>query len=344
MIYPLTPGGTRSGNLTPIPTFTHQGGRPFLNRGNRVSVNSGFIRVQIMATPLRSIGLACAILLLLAMGACSPGETRVNAIVVSSDLAVGANRVAFGLVDLENMPVRTPEAQVQPVYFATSESEGEARQPVTAAFSPWPLPGGQGVFVAHINFDVAGPGTVTNPAVWELRFTTTTEDGKAVVASALISVKDAPSTPAIGAPAPASVTPKASEVDDLATITTANPPDPELYELSIHEALADDKPLVVTFSTPAFCVSATCGPQVKVISELKERFKDRANFIHVEVFEDPHLIEGGRPSGGLVPSVEEWGLPTEPWTFVVDKEGRVRAKFEQFTSPEELEAALQKTL
>ena len=308
-----------------------------------MSVNPGFIRVQIMATHLRSLAMACAVVLLLATLACASGETRVNAIVVSSDLAVGENRVVFGLVDLENMPVRAPESQVQPVYFPTSESDGEARQAVTATFSRWPLGEGQGVFVVQINFDMPGPGTITDPSVWELRFTATNEAGEVVVASALVSVKEASATPAIGAPAPASVTPRAAEVTDLATITTANPPDPDLYELSIHEALADEKPLLVTFSTPAFCVSATCGPQVQVLSELKDKYQDRANFIHVEVFEDPHLIEGGRPSGGLVPSVEEWGLPTEPWTFVVDKEGRVRAKFEQFTTGEELEAALQKT-
>ena len=294
-------------------------------------------------TALLRNGLVCSLVLLLAV-ACSPGATRVNAIVVSSDLAVGENRVVFGLVDLENMPVRSAEARVEPVYFPTSESDGEARSPVTATFFPWPTPGGQGVFVAQVSFDAPGPAIVSAPAFWELRFTTTTESGAAVEASALVSVKDAPSTPVIGAPAPASVTPKASEVEDLATITTADPPDTDLYELSIHEALAEDKPLVVVFSTPAFCISATCGPQVAILSEMKDRLKDQANFIHVEVFEDPHLIEGGRPSGGLVPSVDEWGLPTEPWTFVVDKEGRVRAKFEQFTTTEELEAALREVL
>ena len=81
-----------------------------------------------------------------------------------------------------------------------------------------------------------------------------------------------------------------------------------------------------------------------MVSQVKERYRDQANFIHVEVFEDPHLIQGGRPGGGLVAAVEEWGMPTEPWTFVVDREGRVRAKFEQFTPAEEIEAALKDLL
>jgi len=64
----------------------------------------------------------------------------------------------------------------------------------------------------------------------------------------------------------------------------------------------------------------------------------------VEVFENPHLIEAGRPAGGFVPAVLEWNLPTEPWTFVLDRAGRVQAKFEAFTTVEELEDALQKVL
>ena len=44
-----------------------------------------------------------------------------------------------------------------------------------------------------------------------------------------------------------------------------------------------------------------------------------------------------------VPAVEEWGLVSEPWTFVVDCHGLVAAKFEQFTPAEDMEAALLKT-
>ena len=58
----------------------------------------------------------------------------------------------------------------------------------------------------------------------------------------------------------------------------------------------------------------------------------------------PSLIGGGSPGGGLVPAVEQWGMPTEPWTFVIDREGRIRAKFEQFTSAEEIEATLKDQL
>ena len=42
--------------------------------------------------------------------------------------------------------------------------------------------------------------------------------------------------------------------------------------------------------------------------------------------------------------MEEWRLDTEPWIFVVDGQGIIRAKFEGLVTLTELEAALQQTL
>ena len=36
----------------------------------------------------------------------------------------------------------------------------------------------------------------------------------------------------------------------------------------------------------------------------------------------------------------EWGLPTEPYVFVVDAQGKVAAKFEGMAYPDELIATL----
>ena len=288
-------------------------------------------------------GLIGGLLLLLLAAACSGGGSpaptstppqsnpEVGAVVFTTDLAVGANRVVFGLIDRDGLPVRTQEAQVQALYLLPDQSTEEVRDTATARFMQWPT-GQQGVFSTRIEFDTAG--------FWQLEVITTRDDGTPVRARGALQVKERAATPAIGDPAPRSSTPTLDDVSDLATISSANPPDPDLYRLSIDEALDAGKPLVVVFATPAFCVSATCGPQVEVISEVKERHQGQANFIHVEVFENPHLIQGGRPAGGVVPAVEEWGLPTEPWTFIIDNEGLVRAKFEQFTTAEEIEAAL----
>ncbi len=270
-----------------------------------------------------------------------PGGPEYSAIMVSSDLAMGSNRLVFGLVDRDNAPVNVAEAQVWAVYTHPGETEGVARRTATARFIPWPPEGSnRGVFVANLEFDRAGDATPDHPGLWELVVTATAEDGTEIETTAAVRVAGETATPALGEPAPRSVTPTAGVTNDLATITSAPTPDPDLYQLSVHEALELGQPLVILFSTPAFCVSATCGPQLEIIGRLKDRYREEANFIHVEVFANPHLIQGDRFSAQRVPAVDEWGLPTEPWTFVVGKDGRISAKFEQFTPEGEIEAAL----
>ena len=110
--------------------------------------------------------------------------------------------------------------------------------------------------------------------------------------------------------------------------------------MTIAEAIGTGKPLMVVFSTPAFCETATCGPQLEVVEELKDRYKDRTNFIHVEVYDNPAEIQGDLSKGRISPILTEWNLPSEPWTFVVDSGGLVSAKFEGFAPKEELEPAL----
>ena len=264
-----------------------------------------------------------------------PQGPDVSVVVVTTDYGVGSNRVAFGLVDREGMPVRSPEVQVRALYLPGGESAGEVRDAAAAKFQQWPV-GQQGVFTTTLEFDTAG--------FWELQVDAANTAGEAVTARGAIQVHPEAATPSIGQPAPASVTPTAGEVEDLATITSSPAPDPDLYRLSVHEALETGKPLVVAFATPAFCVTATCGPQVEVISQLKERYSDQANFIHVEVYENPHEIGETGLTGNTVRAVSEWNLPTEPWTFIVDQDGVVRAKFEAFTTLEELERVLDNVL
>jgi hypothetical protein len=42
--------------------------------------------------------------------------------------------------------------------------------------------------------------------------------------------------------------------------------------------------------------------------------------------------------------MRQWGLRSEPWTFVVGRDGRVKAKFEGSVSVQELESAVRRLL
>ncbi len=252
----------------------------------------------------------------------------------STDLSVGPNRLAFGLIDIESGPIRDADVLISTFYLGGGRQEGPI-QTAGAVWRNWPI-GQAGVYTA--NFDFSQPGS------WGVIASFADSQGTNRTASAGIDVKTQSSTPAIGTVPPMSVTKLARDFNDLQQITSDPEPDPGLYGMTVADGLDTGAPLLVTFSTPAFCQSATCGPQLDVVKELKSVYGDRANFIHVEVYDNPTEIEGDLSKARLVQAMIDWGLPTEPWTFVMDAEGKVAAKFEAFVTKDELEQALTSVL
>jgi hypothetical protein len=57
-------------------------------------------------------------------------------------------------------------------------------------------------------------------------------------------------------------------------------------------------------------------------------------FIHVEVYAK------NDPANGYNRWMKEWGLQSEPWVFVVGRDGRITAKFEGSVSVQELTDAV----
>lgn len=129
---------------------------------------------------------------------------------------------------------------------------------------------------------------------------------------------------------------------NLRSITSAPEPDPDLYAISFDDAVGTGLPTVISFSTPAYCQSGTCGPQTEVLSQLDDTYEGRVNFIHVEIFDNPmEMLAAGDPSLGVeAPVIHEWGFRTEPWTFVVDGSGIVVGRFEAFVTAAEIEEYL----
>lgn len=269
-----------------------------------------------------------------------PGGPPVSLVIANSDLAVGDNRVSFGLVDRDYMPVRPDAVALRAVYYEPGAPTGQVRHRTEAEFLPWPPEGRRGVFVANVVFDQAGTATGDTLGIWELHATFDYQDGEPLTIGAVVSVAAEHSVPFIGDAAPLSNTPTAANTPDLRTISSSPQPDPALYRLSVAAAVRAGKPAVISFATPAFCVSATCGPQISDLSALAARYAGQANFVHVEVYRDPHRIDPSDPRRELVPAVSEWGLVSEPWTFLVGKDGRIAERFEQYVPPQTLEAAL----
>ena len=256
--------------------------------------------------------------------------TSVRITLASTDLGVGRNRLAFGLVDVESGPIREADVLISTFYLGDGRQEGPI-QTARAVWRDWPL-GQTGLYSANFDFDRAGNWGVVAQYVDHL--------GSSLTVSAGLDVQRKSATPGIGERPPASITKLAADFSDINELTSDPEPDEDLYALTVAEALGAGKPLVVAFSTPAFCSTATCGPQLDVIKELKDFYYRDVNFIHVEVYDKPAEIEGNISNAPLSQAMVDWELRTEPWTFVMDAEGKVAAKFEAFVTKDELKAAL----
>lgn len=142
-----------------------------------------------------------------------------------------------------------------------------------------------------------------------------------------------PSIPEIGQRPPAITTLTAADVGgDLEKIDTRVPPD-QMHKVDFAEVLGK-KPIVLVFATPALCQSRVCGPVVDVAQQVADEYEPKADFIHQEVYVDNEIAKGIRPQ------LKAFGLETEPWTFLIGKDGRVKDRIEGAYGVAELEAAM----
>lgn len=239
-------------------------------------------------------------------------------ILPNSDLAVGQNRFLIALIDDQQKQVT--DADVHLRFFSLEGDEGTFK---TEAPAQLIRSGDKSLYATQVTFDQAGPWGVEAQA---------TRDGEQKAVRARFEVKPDSLTPSVGEAAPRSKTKTATDPAAVAAICTAHPVD-DMHALTIEEAVTSGKPSVILFGTPAYCSSQTCGPALEAVQEVQAKYRDKVNFVHVEIYEN-------LTPGPFVDAVKEWNLPSDPWVFVVDREGKVSAKFEAMISAQELEPAV----
>ena len=252
-------------------------------------------------------------------------DAEVYPVFVSSELTVGNNRFIIGLLDSNDAPVNNPDIEVSVDFFEIAESKTE---PATSADFEFveSVPGERGVYVGNVEFP--------EPGEWGAEVDLS---GGGVDENLLASfeVRKESSTPSIGEAVPASDTLTADDAKDLSEISTDDDPDPKFYELSVAEALEEGEPFVVAFATPKFCTSATCGPTLDIVKDASADYP-QVNYLHVEPYSNLDDPDNLTP----IKAVEEWGLQSEPWVFVVDADGKLAAKYEGVLSADELREVL----
>lgn len=283
----------------------------------------------------------------MAAGLISETRGTFHPLITTSELIVGQNRLAFGLVKAHTLLERAqvvvrlyaladPDAHVLAAFHAPYHTLEITEQGAPVHHHP---DGAQhvhhgetvvrGLYVAQVTFPHPGP--------WGLEVVASQKDGTTDTARVTVTVLEAPHTVALGAAAPRSRNLIASDVTDLRQIDTSQPPDPRLHHVRIADAIAQGKPQVLVFATPQFCHSRMCGPVLEIVRRLLPVYGGRVVFTHQEIWQDFAARQ-------LFPTVQEWQLLSEPWIFVVDGEGMVRAKFEGLVTVREVETALQPLL
>ena len=250
----------------------------------------------------------------------------------------GANRIGFALFDTAGKQLSgagvalyvgaTDGSSAHGPYLARSESlkvspQFESKQTATDPNSA------RAVYVADVPFKKNGKYAMLAIAKLDGRLVATSPIGVQVGGKKIVP-------PAVGQKAPVIHTLTPTDVaGDVAKIDTRVPPAPNLLKDDFADVVGK-KPVVLTFATPQLCQSRVCGPVVDVVDEVQAKTGDKVSFIHQEVYQDNDV------SKGLRQQLQTYRLQTEPWTFVIDKNGIISTRFEGAFSPGELERAVAK--
>ncbi len=280
--------------------------------------------------------------------AINPATTpEIQSMIVSTDLAVGPNRLVVGLIDGENN-VSITNAHLNFRLFKLIDRGHE--EILKAEMVPQPITfqknfihthgdgnvethetGEIGVYVAEVEFD--------SPGEWGVEINGSINGQPMETIRRGFIVDEQSSSVGMGDPAPRTVQTTLSDVDDIFEIDTSSPPTPQMHDMTIADAVTSGSPTVIVFATPGFCRTQLCGPTKNTIDQLYETYKGQVNFVHVE----PYDLEKARNGQALLIKsflIEEWGLKSEPWVFLVDSQGNVAAKYESFVSLDELRSEL----
>jgi hypothetical protein len=253
----------------------------------------------------------------------------------TSSYVPGPIRVSFTVIRSEGRAVERPRARI---WISTGLNARPYAHGI-AVLAPIGVPGVSEEAAGHVTRIYVGHLRAPRPGkYWLLAEPVGAATPIQALGNVIVAAKS--TEPAVGDRAIPSQTPTLrSERGNLARLTTAVPPDTALLRHSVAESLSAGIPFVVVFATPKFCSSRTCGPIVDVVDAVRRRLGGSpVRFIHVEIYRN------NDPGAGFNRWVKEWRLPTEPWTFLVGGDGRLKAKFEGSVSVDELEVAVRKHL
>lgn len=239
-------------------------------------------------------------------------------LIASFEVLAGPGHVLnFGLLDNTQTPLPDADLEVRIVRSGDLEVVGTASNPPYYGEGL----GIRGIYSIEVDLDATVP----------LHYLVIATDGHVGVRAMQVVEPASSQVITPGTSFPALVTPTVDDPQDLEELCTSEP-DCSMHGTSLDTVIGQGKPVVLIVATPAFCTTAICGPVVDVVELVKQEVGDDAEFIHAEVFTDA----GNTPTQ----TVNELGLPSEPWTFVIDGDGVLATRIDGPIAPQLVRNAL----
>lgn len=181
------------------------------------------------------------------------------------------------------------------------------------------LPKGRGIYTAPLLLPRAG--------IWEARATL---DGRPT--TLFFQVAEKPLAPILGVAAPTAASPTAVATLGVDPICTREPAC-DLHARSLSDVIGKGRPVAVLFATPARCQTRYCGPVLDQVLAVAPEYADAIDFVHVEIY-------ASNEGTALVPTVQAWGLDSEPWLFTVGADGTVQERLDGAFATDEIRGLL----
>jgi hypothetical protein len=266
-------------------------------------------------------------------------------VVISTEQYCGANRLLFSFTTIATdsaghqtqVPVGAPDRTASIALYELGKDPAAPIATATGSFL-WLIEGTSGIYIANLSYPDAGD--------YGVEFTTAKTGGAPETIRVRYQVQPRSVMPAVGDHAPAVKTPTLADVGgDVRKVSTDPSPNPAFYQISEDQAIAQHKPFVLIFATPAFCTSRICGPTLDKVKAVAAE-QPAVTFINVEPYRmtfannqlQPVLDANNQLQTNDASDV--FNLLSEPWIFVIDGDGIIRGSFEAIAGPDELKAAI----
>jgi hypothetical protein len=279
-----------------------------------------------------------------------PSGSSLSMEVASSDLAVGAaQHFEVGIFSSDGQGVKLLSFGQMSLGFSYLGDGSSAPRPGPQAVGTYvgaygtpqdgPEPAftdpndARGIYLADVAFDRAG--------TWQVDATVEIPGKGTQTLSASFTVADEHSLPAPGD--------RAKPTENLTIDSTGVPPaaidsraldgapvpDPDLHQTTIADALGRQRPILALFSTPTYCVSLMCGPETDGLEALAQQYRDRAVFIHVEIWRNYNKSVVNAAANDWV-CCDATGSLTEPWLFLIGPDGVIKDRWGPLFDPDEV--------